>query len=132
MIYSAKVIKHFKNPQNQGILEKPDGIGEVGNPTCGDVMRIYIKVHENQAQEKIIEDIKFETLGCAAAIATSSIITEMAKGKSFQQALEIDKDTVVQSLGGLPKIKIHCSLLAVDALKQAIKDYEGKNKKCQV
>jgi len=123
-MYSEKVIEHFRNPHNYGRIEKPDGIGRVGNVVCGDVMYLYIKV-----EKEVIKDIKFETLGCAAAIATSSVVTDLAKGRTIKQALEIDNKAVVKSLGGLPLIKIHCSLLAVEALQEAIYDYLSKNKK---
>ena len=122
--YSKKVIDHFQNPHNYGKMKNPDGVGKVGNPICGDVMYLYIKVGKNE----LIEDISFETLGCAAAIATSSVVTDLAKGKTLQQALKIDSNKVVKSLGGLPDIKHHCSLLAVDALKKAINDYLSKKK----
>ena len=115
----------FKNPHNYGRMKNPDGIGKVGNPVCGDVMWLYIKVDKNEK----IKDIKFETFGCVAAISTSSIITDLVKGKTIKEALKITKDDIVKSLGGLPKIKYHCSVLAVDALKEAVKDYNGKKKK---
>ena len=114
---------HFKNPRNMGNIENPDGTGQVGNPICGDVMKLYIKVQDNK-----ISEIKFETLGCGAAIATSSMITEMAKGKTLEEALKISRDDVTKKLGGLPPIKIHCSNLASDALKKAIEDYKNKQK----
>ena len=123
MQYSKKVLSHFKNPHNIGRLNQPDGIGEIGNVVCGDVMKLYIKVKDN-----IIKDIKFETYGCAAAIATSSAITDLAIGKTIDFALTLDYDSVVKYLDGLPPIKVHCSLLAVDALNQAIYDYFIKNK----
>lgn len=123
-IYSKKVIEHFRNPHNYGRMENPDGFGKAGNPICGDVMYLYIKVNK----EGVIEDILFETMGCAAAIAVSSIVTGLAKGKTIKQALKIDSKKVVESLGGLPDIKIHCSLLAVDALRSAINDYLSKKK----
>jgi len=123
-IYSEKVIEHFRNPHNYGKIEKPDGIGKVGNLKCGDVMHLYIKVEKD-----VIKDIRFETFGCAAAIATSSVVTDLVKGKTIKQALKIDNNAVVKSLGGLPLIKIHCSLLAIDALQEAIYDYLVNNKK---
>lgn len=123
-IYTKKVLDLFKKPHNYGRMKNPDGIGKVGNPVCGDVMWLYIKVKDNK-----IKDIKFETFGCVAAISTSSIITDLAKGKTIEKALEITKDRVVDSLGGLPKIKYHCSVLAVDALVEAVYDYLSKNKK---
>lgn len=128
-MYTQKVIEHFKNPHNYGRMKNPDGFGQVGNIVCGDVMWLYIKVGKNKKGEEIIEDIKFKTLGCAAAIATSSIITDLAKGKTLKGALEISKDKVTKSLGGLPPVKIHCSVLATDALAEAIYDYFSKNKK---
>ena len=123
-MYNKKVMKHFLNPKNVGEIKNPSGVGEVGNIVCGDVMKLYIKVKE----EKIV-DIKFKTLGCAAAIATSSVITELAKNKRIEEALKISEKDIVDFLGGLPPIKIHCSLLAVDALREAIYDYLKKNKK---
>ena len=120
-IYSKKVIEYFQHPHNYGKMKNPDGVGKVGNPICGDVMHLYIKVEKG-----IIRDIKYETFGCVAAISTSSVVTDLAKGKTLQQALKIDSNKVVKSLGGLPEIKYHCSLLAVDALKKAINDYEKK------
>ncbi len=119
--YSKKVIEHFQNPHNYGKMKNPDGVGKVGNPICGDVMHLYIKVEKG-----IIKDIKYETFGCVAAISTSSVVTDLAKGKTLQQALKIDSNKVVRLLGGLPDIKYHCSLLAVDALKKAINDYLSK------
>ncbi|MEM2918142.1 MAG: iron-sulfur cluster assembly scaffold protein [Candidatus Altiarchaeota archaeon] len=127
-MYTEKVIEHFQNPRNVGIIENADGSGKVGNPICGDIMLITIKIGENEKKEKVIEDIKFKTLGCAAAIATSSIITELVKGKTIQEALKITKQDIVNSLGGLPKIKIHCSILATEALNEAVYDYLSKNK----
>jgi nitrogen fixation NifU-like protein len=124
MIYSKKVLDHFKNPRNVGKLKNPDGIGKVGNIVCGDVMYLYIKVEKNK-----IKDIKFETFGCTAAIATSSMITQMAKGKTLKQALDLGKKEVAKSLGGLPPVKLHCSLLASDALAEAIYNYLKKSKK---
>ena len=121
--YSKKVIEHFKDPHNYGKMKNPDGIGKVGNPMCGDVMHLYIKVEKG-----IIKDVRYETFGCVAAISTSSIVTDLAKGKSLQEAMKIDSNKVVKSLGGLPEIKYHCSLLAVDALKKAINDYLSKKK----
>ncbi|MBW3003956.1 Fe-S cluster assembly scaffold protein NifU [Candidatus Woesearchaeota archaeon] len=123
MQYSKKVMEHFKKPKNVGELKDADGTGEVGNPTCGDVMKITIKVKDN----KII-DIKFKTFGCAAAIATSSMITELAKGKTLEEAERITRTDVSESLDGLPPIKQHCSNLAADALKKAIEDYKKKKK----
>ncbi len=122
-MYTEQVMDHFQNPRNMGEVEDPDGIGEVGNPQCGDVMRITIKVDD----EERIEDVKFKTLGCGAAIATSSMVTEMAKGKTLEEAQEISKKAVADALGGLPPQKMHCSNLASDGLKKAIEDYRSKH-----
>ena len=122
-MYTEKVKDHFFNPRNVGEIKDADGVGTVGNPLCGDVMTMYIKVKDEK-----IDNIKFKTFGCAAAIATSSILTEMAKGKRLDDALGITRDDVANELGGLPAIKLHCSNLAADALREAIKDYK-KNKK---
>jgi len=121
--YSKKVMDHFMNPRNVGIIEDADGIGEVGNPVCGDIMRMMIKVKKN-----IITDVKFQTFGCGAAVATSSMVTEMIKGKSIEEALEITNKSVAEALDGLPPIKMHCSNLAEQAVKSAIDDYVKKNK----
>lgn len=120
-MYSQKVLQHFRHPKNMGQLKNPDAIGQAGNPVCGDVMKLYLKIDKDR-----IKDIKFETLGCAAAIANSSILTEMVKGKTLEQALKVNKEQIVKELGGLPPIKIHCSLLAIEALKNAIQDYQGR------
>ncbi len=120
-MYSEKVMEHFKNPRNAGEIKDADGVGTVGNPVCGDMMTIYIKVKDDR-----IEDIKFKTFGCAAAIATSSMITELAKGKTIEEAEKITRDDVAKELDGLPPVKIHCSNLAADALKAAIEDYREK------
>ncbi|MFA6551203.1 MAG: iron-sulfur cluster assembly scaffold protein, partial [Patescibacteria group bacterium] len=128
-MYSPKTLKHFTSPKNYGKLENPDGVGKVGNIVCGDVMWLYIKLGKNKKQEEIIKDIKFETFGCVAAIATSSQVTELAKGKTLAEALNISKDDIIKSLGGLPPVKIHCSVLAIDALAEAVYDYLIKNKK---
>ena len=121
-MYSEKLMEHFRNPRNMGKIEDADGIGKVGNSICGDEVYIYIKVNGNR-----IEDIKFETCGCAAAIGTSSMTTELAKGKTLEDAMELTNEEVVDSLGGLPQIKLHCSELAIGALKAAIEDYKKKN-----
>lgn len=118
---------HFRNPRNMGEMKDADSIGEVGNPICGDLMYIYIKVKEKNGQE-IIDDISFQTFGCAAAIATSSMVTELAKGKTLDEAFKITRDDVADSLNGLPPIKLHCSNLAADGLKDAIKKYKDKKK----
>ncbi|HPZ43609.1 MAG TPA: Fe-S cluster assembly scaffold protein NifU [Bacillota bacterium] len=120
-MYTEKVMDHFTNPRNVGEIPDADGVGEVGNPACGDIMKIYIKVKDN-----IIEDIKFKTFGCGAAIATSSMVTEMAKGKSLEEALELSNKQVAEALDGLPPVKMHCSNLAADALHAAINDYRKK------
>lgn len=128
MQYSKKVLEYFTKPRNQGALKKSSAQATVGNPKCGDIMRIYIKVEKNEKGEEVITDIGFETLGCGAAIATSSMATEMAKGKTLQEALKITNQMVAEELGGLPSAKMHCSNLAADALRKAIQDYI-KNKK---
>ena len=120
-LYSEKVMDHFRNPRNVGDMENPDGTGHVGNPICGDIMELYIKVKDN-----IITDAKFKTFGCGAAIATSSMVTEMIIGKTIDEALEISNKTVAEALGGLPAAKMHCSVLAEDALRSAIDDYHSK------
>jgi nitrogen fixation NifU-like protein len=117
-LYSEKVMEHFKNPRNVGEMENPDGVGRVGNPVCGDVMELYIKVNDGT-----IVDAKFKTFGCAAAIATSSMVTEIVKGKTIEEALKISNKAVVEALDGLPPAKVHCSVLAEDALKAAIENY---------
>lgn len=129
MIYSKKVLQHFQKPHNYGKLKNPDGIGKVGNVVCGDVMWLYIKVAQNRQKQDIIKQIKFETFGCTAAIATSSAITDLAKNKTLDQALHITKNDVADYLDGLPPVKMHCSILANDALAEAIYDYLQKNKK---
>jgi nitrogen fixation NifU-like protein len=123
-MYTDKVMEHFRNPRNMGEIPNADGIGTVGNPVCGDLMTMYIKVKENR-----IENIKFKTYGCGAAIATSSMTTELAKGKTLEEAMKITRASVADSLGGLPKVKMHCSNLAADALHAAIEDYREKTKK---
>jgi len=126
-MYTKKVMDHFQKPHNYGKMKDPDGIGKVGNIVCGDVMHLYIKIGKNKKHEEIIKDIKFETFGCVAAIATSSMITDLAKGKTIAEALKITKAKIADSLGGLPPIKMHCSILAGDALSEAIYDYLFKN-----
>lgn len=128
-IYTKKVIEHFKNPHNWGKIKNADGVGKVGNIVCGDVMWAYIKVGKNKKGKEIIKDIKFETFGCVAAIATSSVITDLVKGKTLKEALEFDREEIIKELGGLPPIKLHCSVLAADALFEAIYDYLKKQKK---
>lgn len=123
-MYSEKVLDHFKNPRNVGELEDADGEGTVGNPVCGDMMTMYIKVEDEK-----IEDIKFKTFGCGAAIATSSMTTELAKGKKLDEAMDISRQDVADALDGLPPVKMHCSNLAADALHEAIKNYREKKEK---
>ncbi|MGD2185527.1 MAG: Fe-S cluster assembly scaffold protein NifU [Desulfobacterales bacterium] len=120
-MYTDKVMNHFSNPRNIGEIEDADGVGEVGNPVCGDMMSFYINVKDNK-----IDDIKFKTFGCVAAIAVSSMVTEMAMGKTLDEAKKITKKSVAESLDGLPKQKMHCSNLGADALAKAIEDYENK------
>jgi nitrogen fixation NifU-like protein len=120
-LYSEKVMEHFRNPRNVGEMGNPDGIGHVGNPVCGDIMELYIKINNNT-----IIDARFKTFGCGAAIATSSMVTEMVKGKTIDEALEISNQAVAEALDGLPPIKMHCSVLAEEALKSAIEDYFAK------
>lgn len=122
MEYSAKVLEHFANPHNVGKIDDADGIGEVGNAKCGDIMKMYIKVKDD-----VITDVKFNTYGCASAIATSSIATDMIKGKPISKALKLTNKAVVEALDGLPAVKIHCSVLAEEAIKAAVKDYYDKN-----
>ena len=122
-MYGEKVMDHFRNPRNMGEIPDGNGVGTVGNPVCGDLMNSYIKVKDNK-----IADIKFKTFGCGAAIATSSMVTEMVMGKSIEEALEISNRAVAEALGGLPPIKMHCSVLAEEALKSAIEDYLAKSK----
>lgn len=122
MLYSEKVMDHFQNPRNVGKMDDADGIGEVGNAVCGDIMKMYIKVKDG-----IITDVKFNTFGCGSAIATSSMATEMIKGKRIEDALELSNKAVVEALDGLPAHKIHCSVLAEEAVKAAVKDYYDKN-----
>ena len=119
--YSKKVMEHFMNPHNVGEIKDADGIGNVGNPICGDIMRIYIKIEDGR-----IKDAKFKTFGCAAAISTSSIITDLVKGKTVREALDITNKAVAEALGGLPRVKMHCSLLAEQGMKSAIEDYLKK------
>lgn len=121
MIYSEKVMDHFSNPRNVGEIENADGIGEVGNAKCGDIMKMYLKIDNG-----VIEDVKFKTFGCGAAIATSSMATELIKGKSVDEALQLTNKAVVEALDGLPPVKIHCSVLAEQAIKSALADYYTK------
>ncbi|MDO8435875.1 MAG: iron-sulfur cluster assembly scaffold protein [bacterium] len=125
-LYSKEVMKHFRKPQNVGKIKNADGIGKVGNLRCGDIMYLYIKVAKDKKGKEIINDIKFETYGCTVAIANTSLLTTMVKGKTIEEAMKIKKDDLVKKFGGVPFIKIHCSLLAVDALAEAIYDYFKK------
>jgi nitrogen fixation NifU-like protein len=123
MIYSEKVMEHFQNPRNVGTMEDADGIGQVGNPVCGDMMTFYVKVADNR-----ITDVKFQTFGCGAAIAVSSMVSEMAIGKTVEEALQITNESVAEELGGLPKNKMHCSNLGADALHKALENYQERQK----
>jgi len=124
--YSEKVKDHFLNPRNMGRIDDANGVGQLGNKVCGDVMQVYIKIEKNKENKEFIKDIKFQTMGCAAAISTSSMITEIAKGKTLEEAMKITNSDVEEGLNGLPPIKMHCSNLAADTLKVAIKDYYKK------
>ena len=121
-LYSDKVMEHFRNPQNVGVLEDADGIGEVGNPVCGDIMKIYLKIADD-----VITDVRFETFGCGSAIASSSMATELIKGKPLADALALTNKAVTEALDGLPAHKLHCSVLAEEAIKKAIRDYYDRN-----
>ena len=123
MLYSEKVMDHFQNPRNVGKIDDADGIGEVGNAKCGDIMRMYLDIDDNG----IIQDCKFKTFGCGAAVATSSMATELVKGKSIQEALQVTNKAVMEALDGLPPVKVHCSLLAEEAIHAALWDYAKKN-----
>ena len=128
-LYSDKVMDHFKNPHNMGEIEKPSGIGRVGNPVCGDLMELQIKVEKNPSadgEQEIIADAKFQTFGCTAAIATSSILTDLVIGKTIEEALKVTNNAVVDALEGLPPVKRHCSVLAEEALQKAIADYKSR------
>ena len=122
-LYSEKVMEHFRNPRNVGVLDDANGVGEVGNPVCGDIMKIYLKVNDDQ----VIEDVKFETFGCGSAIASSSMATELIKGKTLDEALQLSNKSVSEALDGLPPHKMHCSVLAEEAIKKAAQDYYDKN-----
>ena len=128
MNYTPQVIDHFQHPRNFGKMDNASGVGMVGNPVCGDVMKLYLKIEKNKKGQEVIIDIKFETFGCAAAIATSSMITQLALGKTLEQALKIKNEQVVNELGELPGQKIHCSVLAQEALQEAIEDYQSRKK----
>ena len=121
-LYSEKVMDHFTHPRNVGVIEDANGVGEVGNAKCGDIMKMYLKIKDN-----VIEDVKFETFGCGSAIASSSMATELIKGKTIEEALAVTNRQVVDALGGLPAHKLHCSVLAEEAIKAAVKDYYDKN-----
>ncbi len=121
-LYSEKVMDHFRNPRNVGVIEDADGVGEVGNPTCGDIMKIYLKI-----QDEIISDVKFETFGCGSAIASSSMATELIKGKPVSDAMKLTNQAVTEALDGLPAHKLHCSVLAEEAIQSALKDYYDRN-----
>lgn len=125
MSYSKKVLEHFKNPHNQGVIENPTVVGEAGNLACGDILKLYLKIND----KGIIEDVKFETLGCAAAIATSSMVTDMVKGKTIEEASKVTKDNIADALEGLPTRKMHCSVLAIAALHDALKEYQERQEK---
>lgn len=121
-LYSEKVMDHFRNPRNVGVIEDADGVGEVGNPVCGDIMKIYLKIEND-----VVSDVKFETFGCGSAIASSSMATELIKGKPLDEVLQLTNKAVVEALDGLPAHKLHCSVLAEEAIKSALKDYYEKN-----
>ena len=121
-LYSDKVMDHFRNPRNVGVLEAANGVGDVGNPVCGDIMKMYLKINDDE----IIEDVKFETFGCGSAIASSSMATELIKGKSVEEALSLTNKAVAEALDGLPAHKMHCSVLAEEAIKSAIDDYNNR------
>ena len=127
-LYSKKVLEHVRNPQNMGEIKNPDGVATVGNPQCGDIMRLYIKIEKKDGKD-YIKDAKFQTLGCGAAISTSSMITTMIKGKPLDEAEKITNQAIAEALGGLPKNKLHCSVLAADALKKAIENYRQTHKR---
>lgn len=127
MLYTEKVMDHFRNPRNVGEIENADGVGEVGNAKCGDIMKIYLKIND----EHIIEDVKFQTFGCGSAIASSSMATELIMGKSVNEAVELTNKAVIEALGGLPPVKVHCSVLAEQAIKAALYDY-GKKKNIEI
>ena len=122
-LYSEKVMEHFLNPRNVGIIEDADGVGEVGNARCGDIMKMYLKI-----EDEIIKDVKFETFGCASAIASSSMATELIKGKPLSEAMKLTNKAVAEALDGLPEIKMHCSVLAEEAIREAINDYNSKKR----
>ncbi len=126
LTYTKEVLKHLRSPKNMGKMEKASGVATVGNPVCGDIMKFFIKVGKNTHGKEILKDVKFQTLGCGAAIASSSILTVLVKGKTITEALKIEKSVIIKALGGLPTSKIHCSVLADEALKKAVADYRSK------
>jgi len=128
-LYSKQTLKHFRSPHNFGEIKDADAMGEAGNIVCGDVMNLYLKIGKNKNDEEVIKEAKFKTYGCVAAIATSSVITDLVRGKTIDEALKISKDQIVETLQGLPPIKIHCSVLATEALAEAIYQYLLKNKR---
>ncbi len=128
-MYSEKIFREFRHPKNVGEIKDADGVGKVGNPTCGDIMHIYIKVGKNKKGEEIIKDIKFKTFGCIVAIANSSLLTKMVKGNTVKEVEKITKKDLIKGLGKMPPVKYHCSILALDALKDAIEDYRNKKEK---
>jgi nitrogen fixation NifU-like protein len=129
MNYSDILMQHFKNPKNQGEMADASGVGDVGNPICGDMMKIYIKIDKDKDGDEYIKDVKFQTLGCAAAIASTSMLTETVKGMKVKDALKITREQIAEKLGGLPKEKIHCSILATAGLKKAVANYRGEEYK---
>lgn len=128
LTYTKEVLKHLRSPKNMGEIKNADGVATVGNPVCGDIMKMYIKVDKNTKNEEYIKDIKFQTLGCGAAIATSSVLTTLAKGKTLKDVLKITKNDIIKALGELPTSKIHCSVLADEALKKSVANYQSKIK----
>jgi len=128
-LYSKEIMKYFKHPKNVGIIKDADGVGRVGNMTCGDIMELYIKIKKNKKGEEIISDIKFQTFGCVVDLAVSSMLTEIVKGKTIEEAMKIKNTDILKKSGPVPPIKIHCSILAADALHEAIYNYLSKNSK---
>ena len=129
MLYSKAVMKHFQKPQNVGRMKKPDGLGKVGNLRCGDIMYLYLKIGKNKKGQEIIKEISFETFGCTVAIANTSLLTTLVKGKTIKEAMKVTKEDLIKAFGSVPFVKIHCSLLAVDALSEALFDYFKKQKR---
>lgn len=128
LVYNEKVMKEFRNPKNFGEMKNPDAVGKVGNIVCGDVMELYLRIGKNRKGEEIIKDIKIKTFGCVVAIANASILTKLAKGKTLEEASKINKNSILEKIGEVPREKIHCSLLAADALQDAIKNYRERQK----